>query len=131
MQLAKCPTYLKIEHNHVGLHHPKNIFMWNCIKRFYSCFLIIKLRGLSNIRRSSRTDTDHFCPLCRSHSPWEDKFSCESSISVQVNRAEHLPDTKHVALYYLLESPGILVVLFPFSLFLLQGREALPAHYLK
>lgn len=40
---------------------------------------------------------------------------------VQVEGAEHPPDAQHVALSYLLEGPGILVILLHISLLLLQG----------
>lgn len=59
--------------------------------------------------------------VSRSHPPWEVKFACEVSMFVQVKGAEHLPDAEHVAAHYLLKGPGILVVLLPISLFLIQG----------
>lgn len=65
-------------------------------------------------------DTD-FCPSGLSHPPFEVKFACKSSMIMQVVGAEHLPDTQHVALSYLLEGPGILVILLHISLLLLQG----------
>lgn len=48
----------------------------------------------------------------------------------QVKGAEHLPDTQHVALCNTLKGPGILVVLFHFSLLLVHGFQALSAQYL-
>lgn len=58
--------------------------------------------------------------ICPSHPSWEVEFACESSMVAQVKGAEDLPDTQHVALRYILEGPGILVVLFHVSLILLQ-----------
>lgn len=49
----------------------------------------------------------------------------------QVKGAEHLPDTQHVALCYMLKGPRILVVLLHFSLFLVHGFQALSAQYLE
>lgn len=40
---------------------------------------------------------------------------------VQVFGAEHPPDAQHVALYYLLKGPGILVVLLHVGLLLMHG----------
>lgn len=70
------------------------------------------------------------CPSGLSHPPWEVEFACEASVVVQVKGAEHPPDTQHVAVHYLLEGPGILVVLLSVSLLLLHCCQALSAHNL-
>ena len=59
-------------------------------------------------------------PSGLSHPPRDVKFACEASVVVQVKGAEHLPDPQHVAPHYLLEGPGILVVLLHISLLLMQ-----------
>lgn len=48
----------------------------------------------------------------------------------QVEGAEHLPAAQHVALHYLLEGPGILVVLLHLSMHVHHGCMALSVHHL-
>lgn len=64
-------------------------------------------------------DTVHFCPSGPSHPPWEVKFASEAAMAAQVEGAEHLPDTQHVAQCDLPEGPGILVVLLHLNMLLL------------
>lgn len=68
----------------------------------------------------SQHETVLFRPSGTSHPPRVVKFACEASIVDKVKWAEHLPDSQHVAVRYLLKGPGVLVVLLHVSLLLLH-----------